>query len=587
MTTASPSQTTEPSCAKDGSTILPKRSVQKVVAYVPPLEGRRTKIRLDFNENTLGYPQVSDPLDLTLINTYPEYTAFINDLAAQYGIEPNQMLLTNGSDEALNVLANTFIEPGEDCAVLAAPTFALIPHYLTLADATIVTVPVTHDLQLDTDGMETAIATHKPKMVIVASPDNPTGGLMNLAVLQRWVETFPNTLFVVDEAYAEYCGQTVLGYLKERLAAGHENLMMTRTFSKAWALAGLRLGFVVGSPRLVEVMTRVRSPYSVNTLAANFAHQLLPNKAQIEADAQDTMKRKADLMQALRDRGYGIHEGHGNFFLMKVGVDAPALTDFCSHHGILLRDRSMVPVLSGMVRISVGSTGENEAFLAAVDAFKQQHVLLLDVDGTLVDTSKSFDAVVATLVERYTQQPLQAGELEALRAQGGFNDDWDAIAELCQRRGKTMALDVIAADGLPLYLSLAKESETLMVAEETLASMAKRYRLGIVTGRYRSEYDAVWASRLNPYMEVVVCRDDVPNTPGKPAPDLLHQALKAMNATEGLYVGNSVDDMKAAVAAGLTPIGVQTTQSAEQLTQAGAALVLPTPQHFDVAFCPL
>jgi histidinol-phosphate aminotransferase len=298
------------------------------------------------------------------------------------------------------------------------------------------------------------------------------------------------------------------------------------------------------------------------------------------------MERKAALMEALRDRGYGIHEGHGNFFLLKVGVDAAALTDFCSRHGILLRDRSMVPALTGMVRISVGSTGENEAFLAAVDAFKQEHVLLLDVDGTLVDTSKSFDAVVATLVERYTQQPLKNGELETLRAQGGFNDDWDAIAELCQRRGKTLSLDAIAADGLPLYLSLAKATETLMLEESTLTRLKKRYRLGIVTGRYRSEYDAIWAERLNPYMDVVVCRDDIPNTPGKPNPDLLHQALKAMNAKAGVYVGNSIDDVKAAIAAGLTAIAVETTQSAESLIQDGATLVLPTPQHFDAAFCP-
>jgi histidinol-phosphate aminotransferase len=586
MTTATPSPTTESSLTKDGSGILPKRSVQKVVAYVPPLEGRRTKIRLDFNENTLGYPQVSDPLDLTLINTYPEYTAFINDLAQQYGLQANQILLTNGSDEALSVLANTFIEPGEDCAVLATPTFALIPHYLTLADARIVTVPITQDLQLDTAGMEAAIAANKPKIVIVASPDNPTGGLMPLEALRGWVETFPNTLFVVDEAYAEYCGQSVLEYLKQRLAAGHENLMMTRTFSKAWALAGLRLGFVVGSPRLVEVMTRVRSPYSVNTLAANFAHQLLPSKALVEANAQDTMARKAALMDALRERGYGVHAGHGNFFLLKVGVDAAALTDFCSRHGILLRDRSMVPALAGMVRISVGSTGENEAFLAAVDAFKQQHVLLLDVDGTLVDTSNSFDAVVATLVERYTQQPLKEGELAALRARGGFNDDWDSIEELCKRRGVTITQEKISEEGLALYLSIAKDNETLMLNETTLAGMAKRYRLGLVTGRYRSEYDAIWAERLNPFVEVVVCRDDVANTPGKPAPDLLIQALKAMNATEGLYVGNSIDDVKAAIAAGLTAIAVETTQSVESLMQGGATLVLPTPQHFSAAFCP-
>lgn len=586
MATETFEQTTQQTASQ---LIQPKRTVQASKAYVPPLEGRRSKIRLDFNENTLGFPTVMpDDWDVTLVNTYPEYQAFITQLTEYFGVEANQLLLTNGSDEALAVLSNTFIEPGEDSAIISQPTFALISHYLHLAGGDVVSIPVdgklNHDIVAIEDRLQTLTDEGKPpKLAVFASPDNPTGALVPLDTLLKWCDAYPNTLFVMDEAYAEYCGQSVLPALKERLAAGHENLMMTRTFSKAWALAGCRLGLVIGAPRLISAMTCVRSPYSVNTLAVSMATQLLPEADKVVAQAKAVMARKAQLISEIEGMTYSVHPGHANFFLLNVGIEAKPLTAYAAQHGVLLRDRSMVPELPGMVRISVGSEGENATLLQLMESFHRKRGLLFDLDGTLVDTSQSYDATVAWLIEHYaSNQPLGEGELETLRQQGGFNDDWDAARHLLAQRGLDVAYDEIANVGTKYYLRIAKDVETLMVDTEWLKAISKRYRLAIVTGRYRNEYDAVWAERLNPYFEHVICRDDIKTSegaipPGKPAPDTLDAGLTALGITQGYYVGNSVDDMTAAVAAGLTPLGVATTQTEAQLTKAGAQVVVNHP----------
>lgn len=584
MTTASPLSHV-PSESQGDTTvknnILPKATVQQVMAYVPPLEGRRTKIRLDFNENTEGFPEDYEGLEPTWINTYPEYQKFLNQLSQTLETPQNQILITNGSDEALCVLANTFIEPGVDRAVLSKPTFALIPHYLTLAGSTLVQVPILKDLAHDIAALEAELAKGA-KMAVFASPDNPTGTLMPQDVIMRWVDQFPDTLFVLDEAYSEYSGKTLLNFLNERVAQGYSNLMITRTFSKAWGLAGLRLGVIIGHPTMIGYLTRVRSPYSVNTLAVALASNLLPQKEKVLAQAKAAVARKDKLIADLEQRGYPVKYGYGSFFLMKVGMDAKALDSFVSEHNLLLRDRSTVPELKGMIRVSTGTADENEVLLKLLDEFKQKRALLFDLDGTLVDTTKSYDETVKYLVHRYTGDTLDIAELKALRQAGGFNDDWDATLELLKQRGKTdVSWDEIAKVGTEHYLSIAKDVETLIISEAVLARLKQRYRLGIVTGRYCNEFDSLWKERLSQYFEVMVCRDSKAEMAGKPAADTLQYALEQMGVTEGTYIGNNGDDMRAAIAAGLTPVGIATTLPADHLLASGAESVVLSEKELE------
>ncbi|MBK8189661.1 MAG: aminotransferase class I/II-fold pyridoxal phosphate-dependent enzyme [Vampirovibrionales bacterium] len=552
-------------------TIAPRAAVAAMSAYSAPLEGRREQIRLDFNENTTGFAQAAAPLDAAFLGAYPEYDAFTAALAAYFGREPQELLLTNGSAEALFLLPFVFIEPGRDVAVVSTPTFPVIPHSLALAGARIHAVPMRADLTYDLAGLEQALQTGA-RLCTLATPDNPSGATIASAVILDWAQRFTDTLFVIDEAYIEYGGESVLAQ-----AGVMPNLVVTRSFSKAWGMAALRLGVAIGHPEVIAWLRVARSPYSVNALAVQTAGRLLENPQQVADQAQATLRRKALVLAAVAERGYGAIAGAANFFLLKVGLDAGALCDFCRARGVLLRDRSSLPNMGGLVRVSVGTEAEMDAFLACLDAFRAERALMFDLDDTLVDVSRSYDEVVMRVVAHFGVERPDRQTILALKAEGGFNDDWDAARELLRRAGKDVSREAIVALAKPLYLSLARDHESWPTAPEALRAFSKRYRTLVVTGRPRDEYAPVWGERLDACVERVFCQDDFDGAgsalPRKPAPDLLKAAMAARGVCGGAYVGNSVDDMAAARAAGLRAWGVATTHSPEALAQAGAERV--------------
>lgn len=545
-----------------------------MTTYSPPLEGRRPHTRLDFNENTIGFPELFPDVNATFLTTYPEYQEAIEALAKSLGLSSQQILLTNGSDEGLFVGCFTFIEPSEDRALVGSPTFALIPHYLRLCQAVIVEVEVKEDLKPDLDRME-EVFREGVKMAVLATPENPTGQTVPLARLTTWLDTYPETVFLIDEAYQAYHTETAMPLVGE-----YPNLIVSRTFSKAWGLAGLRLGFLAAHPTVVEWMARVRSPYSVNSYAVDGLMKLLPNRDKVRAQAESLVRRKTEVVEEVRRRGYRVTAGQANFFLIWMGPTAPLFVQFCRDRGLLIRDRSKLFGMAGSVRVSTGSDEEMKRFLEILDEFQNKVALLFDLDDTLVDTSESFDQVVCTLVEELSGEPLKREDLQSLRAEGGFNDDWDATQELLARRGVMKEAAEIAARALPLYLNLAPDTEELMVDFRLLEAMRKRHNLFIVTGRVRAEFEPVWKERLAPYFTEIVCKDDRP-LPPKPAPDQLLDVMRRHQVETAFYLGNSVDDMRAARAAGMTAIGVCSNQSADVLTEAGAEQTVNAPKDLE------
>ena len=526
---------------------------------------------MDFNENTHGFPELMlEPMPMDLLAVYPEYDAFAARLAAPWRLLPEQLLLTNGSDEALWLTAQTFVEPGETSALIPSPTFPLIKQYLDQADAQLLEIPVLEDLSYDLESILNAM-TICPRLVILPSPDNPTGAHLTLSQIEALCQVDPPSLVVIDEAYAEYSDEDALSLIHR-----FDNLLITRSFSKAWGLAGLRLGAIAGHPRLIEFLRRVRPPYSVNAAAIWMGEQLLQRADIVRAEARATTQRKLALIAQVRRHGYRVWEGGGTFFLMGAGIDAAPLTAFCRERGVLVRNRStsLFPdgsPLWGMLRVSTGTDAEHQRFLDCLTAFQQSRAILFDMDNTLVDTTRSYDTVILSLVEQNLGRPVPHERLMALRAEGGYNDDWDATVELLRREGVIIPRSTIAAEGTQLYLELASQVETFELEPLVLERLARRYRLFVVTGRTRAEYEPVWGPFMEPLFERVVCLCDDQDARPKPSPDTLQLALQSSGLEGGHYLGNSVDDMQAARAAGVLPIGIATTLEPGALLRAGAA----------------
>jgi histidinol-phosphate aminotransferase len=582
-------------------TILPKKTVQEVAAYHGPPEGRFESIRLDFGENTADFPHLyPEGLPNQWVSAYPEYGKLLAKLASIYEIAPENILLTNGSDEGIFVIAHTFVEPGVDKAVVSKPCFVFMTQSLRLAGAEVVEVPVIFDtLAFDIKGIEKAL-DKGAKLAMFATPENPTGSTLPSSVVLDWCARYPQTLFVIDEAYIEFAplpeGKGV-GARDELLAAACrlDNLIVMRTFSKGWAMAGLRLGIVVGKEVNLEWLKRVRSPFSVNAAAVWTALRMLDERPAVMENARQVFERKQSLIAALRERRYQVNDGSSNCLLLSLGCNAKVVTDYLAVHNVLVRNRSAsvapppdsakADPLWGKVRISAGTQAENDRFLELLDRFSKSYAIMFDLDGTLVDTSASFDATIATMVERHSGSALKPGELNELRAEGGYNDDWVATHELLRRRGVDIPLKEVVGEATPLYLSLAQEHEFAYFDDDLLPRTRERHPLFIVTGRTRPEYDPIWGSRLDPLFERVYCLFDVPGGKPKPAPDYLLKVKEDYGVVDGVYVGNSVDDMRAAREAGLAAIAVTTTLPEQALKDAGAQMILSSVNELKKVFC--
>src|SRR5271168_3871358 len=241
-----------------------RNAVARMRPYHPPLEGRDGKLRLDFNENTIGCsPLVRKALrNLTsaAVSMYPEQESVRRELAKFFEVHADELLLTNGTDEALHLIVDTFVEP-DDTVLLVEPTFAMYRFYSERAGERIQMLRYNAAMQFPMKALLAALRK-RPRIFFLANPNNPTGSVLQTAGLRRILKAATKTLVVVDEAYFEFSGITILPWIRR-----HNNLVVTRTFSKAAGLAGLRLGCIFAPRSLTEHFRKAQSPYPVNVAA--------------------------------------------------------------------------------------------------------------------------------------------------------------------------------------------------------------------------------------------------------------------------------------------------------------------------------
>ncbi len=348
---------------RSGPSVRPRPEVLAVRPYVPPLEGRRGCLRLDFNENTVGCsPAVLRALlrlDAEAVATYPEYGRLRRVLAAHFRMSEDRVLPTSGIDEALHLLVQAFVERG-DAVVTTSPGFVMHRVYPELAGAKVRAVPSGADLSFPERGVLRAL--RGARLLIVASPNNPTGAAVPPAAVRRLLRANPRCLVALDEAYFDFHGVTALPLLHR-----HANLVVLRTFSKAYGLAGLRLGCVLARPPVIDCLARVRSPYSVNGLAALLAEAALRDRAWVRRYVAEVRRVRELLRRELARRDIPTWPSVANFVLARIGPAAADLQEALRAEGILVRDQSAQPGLAGCVRIGAGTRPQAQAFLAALD----------------------------------------------------------------------------------------------------------------------------------------------------------------------------------------------------------------------------
>lgn len=330
--------------------VVPRRAVLAMPEYHPPLAGRDA-LRLDFNENTFAAsPKVIERLQQITaegLTKYPEREGVERITAAHFGLEASQVLLTNGVDEAIHLLCAAFLEEGDE-AMICTPTFFMYEVSARMMTDHLIRVQTDASLAFPFERFLAAI-TPRVKLIMISSPNNPTGSIVSRDQLLAICAAAPQAVVLADEAYYHFHGETVLGDV-----GNVPNLVVARTFSKAYGLANLRIGMLAGSAELMKYARKVSSPYNVNGVALDCLPVALADDAYVQWYAAQVNTGRVRMMDGLRALGVDFFPSHANFVLMKIGPKHGALVKAMRARGVLLRDRSTDPGCDGYVRITVG-----------------------------------------------------------------------------------------------------------------------------------------------------------------------------------------------------------------------------------------
>jgi len=331
-------------------TVQPRAAILAMPEYHPPLAGRDA-LRLDFNENTFAPSSrvLAKLQSLTAegLTVYPEREPVERIAASHFGLQRNQVLLTNGVDEAIHLLACAFLDEGDE-ALICTPTFFMYDVSVGMMTSQLKRVQSDDSLSFPFERFLAAI-TPKTKLIMIASPNNPTGATVSSEQLLTIAAAAPQAVLMVDEAYFHFHGETTLGDV-----GSVPNLIVARTFSKAYGLANLRIGMLAGDARLISFVRKVCSPYNVNGIALAVLPEALADDEYLNWYIAQVHAGRERVFAALKELGVRTWPSAANFVLMDIGPRHKELVESMRSRGVLLRDRSSDPGCEGYVRFTIG-----------------------------------------------------------------------------------------------------------------------------------------------------------------------------------------------------------------------------------------
>jgi histidinol-phosphate aminotransferase len=345
-----------------GTAIL--RLVRKNILEMKPYSSARDEFKgeaeifLDANENPYpsGYNRYPDPLQWHVKKK----------LAPLKGVDPGQIFLGNGSDEAIDLIIRAFCEPYENAVLVTDPTYGMYAVCAALNAVPLIKVNLTNEFDLDSEAMLNA-ATEHTKVIFLCSPNNPTGNLLTREKVLNVISRFPG-IVVIDEAYIDFTHSDSF----TELLSTYENLIVLQTFSKAWGLAGLRLGMAFASVSIINILNKIKYPYNVNVQTQDIALKVLDDVAKKDGAVREIITQRKLLEKDLLQLGITkkVYPSDANFLLVKVN-DAPAIYQYLMNKKIIVRERSRVTLCENCIRITVGTPQENKNLIAALKTYEK------------------------------------------------------------------------------------------------------------------------------------------------------------------------------------------------------------------------
>lgn len=323
------------------------------------------QIFLDANENSLGSPIAED------YSRYPDpmQAAVKEKIAEINGVRPQDVFVGNGSDEAIDLLFRIFCRPQIDNVLICPPTYGMYEVAAGLNDVAVRRVNLTSEFELDPDAVQRG-AGENTKLIFLCSPNNPTGNSIDRESVLGVLNTFQG-IAVVDEAYIHFCDESSL--IPE--IKSYPNLVVLQTFSKAWGLAGLRVGLAFANEAVIELFNKVKPPYNVSQVAQKQILAALENRDQVDLGIANIVKERKTLSDRLSRIACvkQVYPSDANFLLVKV-VDANDVYRFLLDEWIVVRNRSTIELCEGCLRVTVGTPHENKALIRALEKYEKSPI---------------------------------------------------------------------------------------------------------------------------------------------------------------------------------------------------------------------
>jgi len=330
-----------------------KANITAMSAYAPPLEGRNPNAYtlLDFNERTIP---VSEPIKQALVDyinqdrlqMYPSYSDIVDRLAFYTGVSSDQLMITNGSDQGIDLVFRAVSAPGGE-AIIPAPSFAMYTQCAGVEDLTIISAQYTREGGYPIEEVLSAI-NPKTVLIVVSNPNNPCGTLTAKADIVRLAQAAPHAAILVDECYFEYCQKTVVDCVGEL-----ENVFVTRTFSKTWGLPSLRFGYLVSSQANIRALCNIRGPYDINQLAVVAVNAALDHPEYTQRYVNEVMQHAKPMLERWLDQ-HSMHYWASAANYIWVFPEQPEQLDrYLSQEGVLVRAKALGDSLG--LRITVGT----------------------------------------------------------------------------------------------------------------------------------------------------------------------------------------------------------------------------------------
>lgn len=343
---------------------LTRENIKKLVPYSSARDefSGEAKVFLDANENSLGSPLAK------WYNRYPDphQHAIKEEVSKIKGIATEHIFLGNGSDECIDLLFRCFCEPGKDNVVICPPTYGMYEVSANINDIAIKKAPLLESFQLDLVHLENLVDANT-KIIWLCSPNNPTGNLLNREDVEAVLNNFKG-IVVIDEAYINFSRQ--LSFIQE--LTEYPNLVVMQTFSKAWGLAGLRLGMAFASAAIIDTLNKVKPPYNISQATQEIALKALENVDQVNdmiVELVDMRNALAEVLQTMPGVEH-VYPSDANFMLVKI-KDARNVYEFLLTKAIVVRDRSKVKLCEDCLRITVGTEKENTELVDALAEWLQ------------------------------------------------------------------------------------------------------------------------------------------------------------------------------------------------------------------------